>query len=401
MQLLRIALTDFRAFSRLELDLPGRLLVLVGNNAQGKTTLLEAIYYLATFTSLQADSDRQLINFIAAEENQAVARLVADFKKAGSSHRLEIRLIQENGGNGSSRLRKQILLDGVTRPAHEVVGFFSAVIFLPQMTRIIDGAPDERRRYLNLAISQAVPGYAKTLAEYSQVVTQRNALLKQINERGGDPSQLDYWDELLADRGAFIIMHRIRAIQELERFAARVHSRLTHSAEILRLSYQPSFDPKPISSGQYSLNLRSTAQNSSLDFAQIKQGFLARLQQSRNEEIQRGVTISGPHRDELRFLSNTVDLGDFGSRGQIRTSMLSLKLAELTWIKDRTGEWPILLLDEIMAELDTQRRADLQAYLLESDQQVLLTTTDNHLFTPEFNQACTLWQVHQGQINTG
>jgi DNA replication and repair protein RecF len=401
MQLLRIALTDFRAFSRLELDLPGRLLVLVGNNAQGKTTLLEAIYYLATFTSLQADSDRQLINFIAAEENQAVARLVADFKKAESSHRLEIRLIQENGGNGSSRLRKQILLDGVTSPAHEVVGFFSAVIFLPQMTRIIDGSPDERRRYLNLAISQAVPGYAKTLAEYSQVVTQRNALLKQINERGGDPGQLDYWDELLADRGSFIIMHRIRAIQELERFAARVHSRLTHSAEILRLSYLPSYDPKPMSAGQYSLNLRSTAQNSSLDFVQIKQGFLSRLQQSRNEEIQRGVTISGPHRDELRFLSNTVDLGDFGSRGQIRTTMLSLKLAELTWIKDRTGEWPVLLLDEIMAELDTQRRADLQAYLLESDQQVLLTTTDNHLFTPEFNQVCTLWQVHQGKINTG
>ena len=400
MHLTRIALTDFRVFSRLELDLPGRLLVLVGDNAQGKTTLLEAIYYLATFTSLQAGSDRQLINFTAAEQNQAVGRLVADFSKTGQSHRLEVRLIQENGGNGGSRLRKQILLDGVTRPAHEVVGFFSAVIFLPQMTRIIEGSPDERRRYLNLALSQAVPGYAKTLAEYTQVITQRNALLKQLGERGGDPDQLTYWDELLVDRGTFLILHRIRAIQELERLAARIHTRLTHSAEVLRLLYQPSYDPKPSAEGQYTLNLRSTAQHSSLTFAEIQQGFLQRLRQLRTEEIQRGVTVCGPHRDELRFLANGVDLGDFGSRGQVRTTMLSLKLAELMWIKDRTGEWPVLLLDEIMAELDLQRRADLQTYLLENEQQVLLTTTDNHLFSPEFNQSSKLWHVHQGQVKT-
>ena len=400
MHLTRIALTDFRVFSRLELDLPGRLLVLVGDNAQGKTSLLEAIYYLATFTSLQAGSDRQLINFTAAEQNQAVSRLVADFSKTGQSHRLEVRLIQENGGNGSSRLRKQILLDGVTRPAHEVVGFFSAVIFLPQMTRIIEGPPDERRRYLNLALSQAVPGYAKTLAEYTQVITQRNALLKQLGEHGGDPDQLTYWDELLVDRGAFLILHRIRAIQELERLAARIHARLTHSVEVLRLLYQPSYDPKPSAEGQYTLNLRSTAQHSSLTFTEIQQGFLQRLRQLRTEEIQRGVTVCGPHRDELRFLANGVDLGDFGSRGQVRTTMLSLKLAELMWIKDRTGEWPVLLLDEIMAEFDLQRRADLQTYLLENEQQVLLTTTDNHLFSPEFNQSSTLWHVHQGQVKT-
>ena len=277
MHLTRIALTDFRVFSRLELDLPGRLLVLVGDNAQGKTTLLEAIYYLATFTSLQAGSDRQLINFTAAEQNQAVGRLVADFSKAGQSHRLEVRLIQENGGNGSSRLRKQILLDGVTRPAHEVVGFFSAVIFLPQMTRIIDGSPDERRRYLNLALSQAVPGYAKTLAEYTQVVTQRNALLKQLGERGGDPDQLTYWDELLVDRGAFLILHRIRAIQELERLAARIHTRLTHSAEVLRLLYQPSYDPKPSAEGQYTPQFTLHSPTFQPDFCRDPAGFPAAL----------------------------------------------------------------------------------------------------------------------------
>ncbi len=398
MHLTHIALTDFRSFSRLELDLPGRLMVFVGDNAQGKTSLLEAIYFLATFTSLQAGSDRQLINFSAAGQNLAVARLVGDFNKAGASHRLEVRLIQENGGNGGSRLRKQILVDGVNRPAHEAVGFFSSVIFLPQMTRIIDGSPEERRRYLNLALSQAVPGYARTLAEYSQVMSQRNALLKQLGERSGDPNQLNHWDDMLSERGAFLVLHRSRAVQELERLSARVHSRLTHSAEILRLVYQPSYDPLPSAEGQYTLNLRSTAQHSSLTYAEIQQGFQQRLRQSRVEEIQRGVTLYGPHRDELRFLANGVDLGDYGSRGQVRTTMLSLKLAELSWIKDRTGEWPVLLLDEIMAELDLNRQADLQTYLLEDGPQALLTTTDNNLFTPQFNEACKLWQVHQGQI---
>jgi len=398
MYLKRIALSDFRAFTRLELDLPRRLLVLLGDNAQGKTTLLEAVYYLATFTSLQAGSDRQLINFNAAAEKQAVTRLVADFEKSGQNHRLEVRLIQENSGNGGARLRKQILLDGVSRPTHEVVGFFSAVIFLPRMTDIIDGAPEERRRYLNLALSQAVPGYARALSEYAQVVTQRNALLKQLAERGGDPGQLDYWDELLTERGAFLILHRIRSIHEMEKLAARIHHRLTHSSEILRLLYQPSYDPLPRMEGQYTLKMVTPVQRNGLTHVQIQQGFLAALRSMRSEEIARGVTAIGPHRDELRFLGNGVDLGDYGSRGQVRTTLLSLKLAELAWIKERTGEWPVMLLDEIMAELDLQRRADLQNYLLEGEQ-TLLTTTDRNLFTPEFTQSCTIWQVCQGQIS--
>lgn len=398
MHLKRIALSDFRAFTRLELDLPRRLLVLLGDNAQGKTTLLEAIYYLATFTSLQAGSDRQLINFTAAAEKQAVARLVADFEKGGQAHRLEVRLIQENGGNGGTRLRKQILLDGVSRPAHEVVGFFSAVIFLPRMTDIIDGSPEERRRYLNMALSQAVPGYARALSEYAQVVTQRNALLKQLFERGGDPDQLDYWDELLTERGAFLILHRIRSIHEMEKLAARIHHRLTRSSEILRLVYQPSYDPLPRMEGQYTLKMVTPVHRNGLTHSQIQQGFLAALRSMRSEEIARGVTAVGPHRDELRFLANGMDLGDFGSRGQVRTTLLSLKLAELAWIKERTGELPVMLLDEIMAELDIQRRADLQSYLLEGEQ-TLLTTTDRNLFTPEFIRTCTIWQICQGQVS--
>jgi len=399
MYLTHLSLTNFRAFTRLDMDVPRRTLLLVGDNAQGKTSILESIYYLATFTSFHAQNDRQLINFLASREPLAVARLVADYRSGERMRHLEVRLIQEaNGSGSSSRLRKEILLDGVKRSVHEAMGAFTAVIFLPQMTRIIEGGPEERRRYLNLALAQTLPGYSQALSEYSQALAQRNALLKQLYERGGDPEQIVYWDTLLAERGATIIYARIAAISELEQIAARIHHRLTHSEEILRLVYQPAYDPVSQPEGQFTLPMQTPVNRGTFTLERLRQGFIQRLAEVRREEIQRGVTTIGPHRDEMRLLSNGIDLGDYGSRGQVRTALLALKLAEVTWIKNKTGEWPVLLLDEILAELDTQRRADLQSYLLEYEQ-TLLTTTDLNLFDPDFVQQGTVWQVEQGMVN--
>ncbi len=397
MYLNHLSLTNFRSFSRLDIEVPRRTLLLVGDNAQGKTSILEAIYYLATFTSFHAQNDRQLVNFIAGREPLAVTRLVADFQSGSRSRRLEVRLIQESSSGASTRLRKEILLDGVKRGIHEAMGAFTSVIFLPQMSRIIEGGPEERRRYLNLALAQTVPGYSQAISDYGQALTQRNALLKQIFERSGDPDQLVYWDMLLAERGATIIHARIAAIQELEMLAARIHHRLTNSAEILRLVYQPAYDPVPRPEGQYSLPSEMPVNRSGFNLERIRQGFIQRLTDLRREEIARGVTTIGPHRDEIRFLSNGIDLSDFGSRGQVRTTLLALKLAEVTWIKNRTGEWPVLLLDEILAELDVQRRADLQAYLSDYEQ-TMLTTTDLNLFDPAFVELGTVWQVEQGFV---
>jgi DNA replication and repair protein RecF len=400
MYLTHLSLTNFRAFARLDMDIPRRTLLLVGDNAQGKTSILEAIYYLATFTSFHASSDRQLINFVAGYETLAVARLVADYQRGSSArHHLEVRLIQEqNGIAGSARFRKEILVDGVKRSVNEATGHFAAVIFLPQMTRIIEGAPDERRRYLNLALAQVVPGYGQALSDYQQALTQRNALLKLLGERGGDAGQLVYWDTLLADRGACLLHARIAAVGELERLAARIHNRLTHDAEVLQVVYQPAFDPLPQTEGQFSLPIRTSLNRSGLSVDQIRSGFLERLAAVRTEEIARGVTTIGPHRDELRFLSNGIDLGDFGSRGQVRTALLSLKLAEALWMKDRSGQWPVMLLDEIMAELDENRRADLLAYLGDCEQ-TLVTTTDLKLFSPGLANHSSVWQVRQGVVS--
>jgi DNA replication and repair protein RecF len=398
MHLTHLSLTNFRAFTRLDMEIPRRTLLLVGDNAQGKTTILEAIYYLATFTSLHAQTDRQLINFLASREPLAVARLVADYQSGSKMRHIEVRLIQEaSGANGATRMRKEILLDGVKRSVHEAMGAFTAVMFLPQMTRVIEGGPEERRRYLNLALSQTIPGYSQALSEYGQVTTQRNALLKQLAERGGDPDQLLYWDTLLAERGAMLIHARIGAVQELEQLAARIHNRLTHTTEILRLVYQPAYDPVSLPEGQFALPLQSPVNRAGFSLERIRQGFMQRLVDVRREEIARGVTTIGPHRDEMRLLSNGIDLSDFGSRGQVRTALLSLKLAEVTWIKTKTGEWPVLLLDEILAELDVQRRADLQFFLTEYEQ-TMLTTTDLTQFEPGFIEQGTVWEVQEGMV---
>jgi DNA replication and repair protein RecF len=406
MYLTQLSLTHYRNFSRLDLDVPTGVLMLVGANAQGKTSLLEAIYFLATFTAFHAEHDRQVINFLAAQETAtpglgAVARIVGDFQRGGRKHRLEVRLILEvNGNHEGPRLRKEILLDGVKRKQQEAVGHFNAVLFLPQMLAVIDGSPDERRRYLNTALSQVVPDYVGYLSLYTQTLTQRNALLKQLAERNGDSGQLAYWDEQLASAGAYLIQARIRALLALEKLATGVHRELTRGQEVLRLVYRPSYDPLPQPANQYNLPMETVADRSRLALDQIRDGFLEALARLRGEELVRGVTTIGPHRDEMRFLANGVDLGRYGSRGQVRTAMLAMKLAEVAWMKEQTGQWPVLLLDEVLAELDTDRRADLLGRLAGSEQ-VWLTTTDLDLFLPDFTAAATCWRVSSGRIISG
>jgi DNA replication and repair protein RecF len=398
MKINHLSLTNFRNFARLDVDVPGGPVLLVGANGEGKTSILEAIYFLATFTSFQAKHDREMVNFLAAREPLAVGRIVALFERGSENHRLEVRLIKEtNGINGSTRLRKEILLDGLKKKMGEVLGKFTAVLFLPQMVEVIEGSPEERRRFLNLAMSQTIPGFSQTLADYTQTLTQRNALLKQLQEFGGDVNQLEYWDELLAAKGAELILLRIRVILELERTAARNHHELTRGESVLRLAYQPAYDPLPEVPGQFALPISDPLNRSGLSMDDIRQGFSEHLSAQRDADIRRGTTIVGPHRDELRFLENGIDLGTYGSRGQVRTAMLSLKIAEMTWMEERTGHPPVLLLDEALAELDPTRRADLLDYLT-SNGQTLMTTTDLDLFSRQFVEAANLWEVREGRI---
>jgi len=398
MQLTRLSLTNFRNIARMDITVPQGTVLILGKNAQGKTSILEAIYFLATLSTFQASSDKQLINLIAAKDNLAVARIIGEFKKGGHTHRIEVRIIQENTRNGASRIRKEILFDGVKKRGREVIGQFNAVLFLPQMMQVIEGSPDERRRYLDLAISQVIPHMATSLSEYSKVVVQRNALLKQLSEQGGDTEQLAFWDERLAKRGAQIIYQRIQTLHELDLIAGRIHNEITGGSEVLRLDYQPAYDPLPNEHQQPAL-IYSPPDRTHLSQDKIEAGFLAALKALRRSEIARGVTTIGPHRDEMRFLSNGIDLGTYGSRGQVRTAMMTMKLSEVEWMRQKTGHWPVLLLDEVLAELDEERRTDLLARVSQS-QQSLLTTTDIQLFDHETIAGWQHWRIQNGTLQT-
>ncbi len=396
MRLNHLSLTQFRNFARLDVDLPSGSVLLVGPNAQGKTSILEAIYFLATLTSFHADNDRQLINFLEARKPLAVGRIVAEYQKGDRQHQLEIRIIQEQARNGVRRARKEVLLDGIKKKMVEAVGHFNAVLFLPQMLRVLEGSPSERRRYLDLAISQVDASYAADLSDYARLLSQRNALLKQLGEFGGDGGQLDFWDERLTMRGARLIHARIQAVQEIDNLAGHIHNELTRGGEVLRLDYRPAYDPLPSPEKQMTL-IDAPQDRGHLSLEKIEAGFVESLAALRTEEIARGLTTIGPHRDELRFLSNSVDLGTYGSRGQVRTAMLTLRLAEVDWMKSKTGHWPVLLLDEVLAELDQTRRTDLLGRAAQSEQ-ALLTTTDLNLFDDQFVSDTKVWEVKEGRL---
>ena len=397
MYLTHLSLTDFRIFSRFDQEVPQKAVILAGDNAQGKTSLLEAVYYLSTLDSFQASNTVDLINFFARGDKLAVGRIVADFTRKDGDHRLEIRLISEPNSNGNHTTRKEVLLDGSQLKINAAIGQFNAVLFLPQMLQILTGSPQRRRHYLNLTLSQVDPRYRESLTEYNKALVQRNALLKQLNERSGDPEQLSYWDEKITLSGAYLMSGRIQAVQDLGLLAANINQELTRGQEILRFNYLPSYEPLELPPGQMAMALDSPLDRSGMTLLEIQDGYREKIIARRSEDIRRGTTSLGPHRDEIRFLSNGIDLGTFGSRGQLRTTLLALKLAEVSWLKEKNGDWPVLLLDEVLAELDDTRRQDLLDRLADTEQS-LLTTTDLALFSDDFRKTAGLWEISQGEL---
>jgi len=299
------------------------------------------------------------------------------------------------------RLKKTVFINGLKRRAGDLHGIVNVVLFLPQDMALVEGAPADRRRYLDSTLCQIDPVYALALGEYQKILSQRNALLKQLQERNGNgdaASQLEFWDVEVCRHGATLIAARARAIEEIERFAAAIHRELTEGAEHLRLAYQPAFDPAEADTPQLAFGLDVPVTRASLTPDEIAKRLREKLEASRRAEIERGMTLTGPHRDDVRFLASGIDLGVYGSRGQGRTAVLSLKLAELAWMTERAGEAPILLLDEVLAELDPQRRRDLLKRLGNIEQSVL-TTTDLDLFEPEFATRSEKWRVTSGTIS--
>lgn len=382
MHLAHLSLANVRSFRRLDLALePGRH-VIAGENGEGKSNLLEAVQMLATARTLRGGTDLDLVNWTAlAEDPLPAARLEAAVVTAAGRRTLEIAVIAQETppGVAPTRASRRFRVNGVARRASDLIGQLRVVMFSADDLEIISGAPAVRRRYLDITISQFDAAYLRALQRYQRVLEQRNSLLRKLQERRGRRDELDFWDEEIATAGALIVNRRAEALRDLARDArdryaelaraegARVESDRVEGARVesagreeLELCYEPRLPGDlPEAAREHDLAGR----------------FQAAIVTERGEDIRRGVTRWGPHRDDVQFLIGGHHAGNSASRGQQRTAALALRLAEVELSTKRTGDPPVLLLDDILSELDAGRRERILHAAYGVDQ-VLVTTPD-------------------------
>lgn len=401
MFLSRLHLEHFRNYRKLDLWFSAPVTLVQGRNGQGKTNLLEAVYYLATSKSRHARMEREAVDRAAAKEPIPYARIRGEVVRGEESTTLEILFTLRGDGVNYT---KQIRVNGAPKRSMDLIGHLRAVLFLPEDLTLIAGSPSERRRYIDIALCQIDRGYCQTLSRYQKVVTQRNSLLKQLQEQTDGPAaaaQLAFWNDQLVELGTRVLARRHTYLAALAPIARRVHAELSQQQESLDLLYLPSFNTGLYSEHDYQ-RLREGEEVETDGIAgleigaeMIGQRFRERLEVRRSVELKAGSSLYGPHRDELVFLVNGWNLRTYGSRGQQRTGALALKLAELQAMAEATGEKPVLLLDDVMSELDAQRRAALLEALADV-RQGIVTTTNWAQFSREFQQESQLLQIEAG-----
>lgn len=321
MRIERLKLNEFRNYRALDMQPAPGINLLVGENAQGKTNAVEAIFLCALLRSHRTPRDGELIR-----EGQPGAYVGLDYVGRHGSHEIAVKLRQ-----GES---KRLFLDQrqLSRSG-ELMGQFNVVMFSPEDLTLIKGSPAERRRFLDMEICQLKPAYYYKLQQYNVALKQRNALLKQE----GGLKTLFMWDEQLASLGAAIMVERSAFLAKLDPIAAETHAAVTDAREDLELNYRPNIAMDKIG-------------NTSL-----YEALLAALERGAREDMRRGFTGTGPHRDDIGICLNGTDVRAFGSQGQQRTAALSMKLSEIALIRETKGEPPVLLLDDVLSELDDLR----------------------------------------------
>jgi DNA replication and repair protein RecF len=397
MHIRSLSLRQFRTYNRLELDLPAAPILLIGANAQGKTSLLEAIAYLSMGRSPLTNVDRHLIHWSAAEAELPFAHLKADVVRRDRTEQIEIAMEQRALSNGRARMEKTVRINQHAVRVSDLAGHLNVVVFLPEDVELVSGAPSGRRRHLDDLLAQVYPEYIEASSTYQKTLSRRNALLRHLRDYGGDMSQLAPLERTLSRTGVAISLYRRRVIQALTFYADRLHQELTGGRAWLQLQYAPDFDPLRPPALDDQMGLLPENDDAPVDEDELREAYAETLVQRRREAIDRGYTLTGPHRDDLHFISDNVDMGTFGSRGQQRTVVLALRLAELRWLEQETRESPVLLLDEVLAELDRARRGYLLG-LLDDVEQTILCTTDAEMFTPDFRRTTHMLRVEGGII---
>jgi DNA replication and repair protein RecF len=328
--------------------------IIRGYNAQGKTTLLEAVYYVATSKSHRTANERELVR-----EGADGFRARAHVQR---KHRAVV--IEANWYQGVKRFR----VNGVAQTrVSDILGKIHVVFFSPEDVQLVKGAAGFRRQFLDMELSQLLPSYLHALQQYRQVLRQRNTLLRDPK---ADPGLLDVWDEQMALHGALLIEERAKYIEQLDKLARVAYTQIA-GEERLELQYQPD--------------------------VKLSSALGGILRQTRNSDLQRGMTTRGPHRDDFEILIGGRAARSFASQGQQRTATLALKLADVELMKERTGELPVLMLDEVLSELD-EKRASRLFQSIQKGMQCLLTTTSMHNTYPARGQSTRYYRIEGGRL---
>jgi len=372
MRLSRLELHQFRSYERLELDVDAAGLRVHGANASGKTTLLEAIMMLASTKSPRTGTERELIRWASGEDYGVApyARIVGRVERADGTVEVEIALAVQD--DRPTAVRKSIKINGRPARASDAVGRINAVLFSPEDVALLTGSPSERRRFVDIALAQTSGAYLQALSRYQRVTEQRNGLLKTLQRDGASPqaphvaAQLGFWDEQFLALASLIMAHRVIALGAWGDHAAEKFRVLTGAAEF-RLAYQPSL------AGDW-----QGTPDGSIEVVQsrIHRALQETVSMRRVEEVRRGVTVVGPHRDDIGCFVGETDLGVYGSRGQQRMAVVALKLAECALMAERAGEPPLLLLDDVLSELDARHRGLMEQELEGIGAQLFVTGTD-------------------------
>ena len=378
----RLRLTNFRNLTHLDVGLSPGVTVYYGPNAQGKTTLLEAVYILCIARSFRAENEREVVNFDAAKAGEQ-ALVDGAIEKSGQRLRVIVgyqptqRVGQDNDGL-TYNVRKEIRVNRLRRTSGELIGEVNAVLFSAADIDLVQGSPSGRRRFLDILLSQADPVYLKGLQRYQRVVQQRNQLLRLLNEGRAQVDELAYWDDELVREGAQITWRRYLGMQELTDACVRHHEDLSGAEEKLAIEYRPSV----LLAGEV---------------GEVEDNFREALAAAAHRERARPVTAVGPHRDDFALNIDGADMGTFASRGQARTLALALRLAEAEVLASARGEGPVVLFDDALSEMDSSRRHRLLEKAMRYEQ-VLIPTTDLEQVNDFFGVGANYLYVSNGEV---
>lgn len=369
-----LKLKNFRNYAGIDLELNSKKILFIGKNAQGKTNLLEAVYYLSSLDSIRAKSDSELIKW-----GEAFCNICAQIKKFDIDIDLEVNINPPN--------RKKLKVNGLNKnKSSEFISNISAVCFTVNDLLLLRGAPEDRRKWLDNAISQIFPAYIERLNKYNKIKTQKNNYLKNLKGNiNADTSMLDIWNEQLAITGSNLIFIRLNFLYELQKIAVEKHKQISNS-ENLSVSYNSSIIGDINCSEKFSFNNEYILEN-----------FKRKLEEKKPEEIIRAQSVIGAHRDDISFYINGNDAKKYASQGQQRTVVLALKLAELELIKEKINTNAILLLDDVLAELDDLR----QNFLLDaigSETQTIITSVDTLHFKDEYLKDVEIFEIKDNSI---